>query len=179
MGVPSATFPRASYSYQEAERLLVGLGVPPDHLKHSHKPGMILAFCDGCWGAWSLDGDGLDKLLTARGLVTASTAAAIEAIEAMPADPLPRFCYIATGWLERENERATLALVFKGEPGAREKGSYPTYKIARERARELNKLLGVSPAQATAMEVGAFEGWNHPWVDPSRYDGAGKPIRGR
>lgn len=176
MGQPSDTFTRHSYTYQQAERLLLGLGLAPERLKPSHRPGLILAYADG-WGGWNLDGDGLERLADRCGLMTDTTAADVLAIEAQASDPLPRFCYVATGFMEREGERAGLAMVFRGEAGARDMGSFPTYKQARDRARHLNSVLAVSPAQATAMEVGAFEGWTSKWTDPARYDAAGQPIR--
>lgn len=176
MGQPSLTFTRASYTYPQAERLLVGLGLAPERLKPSHRPGLILAYSHG-WGGWTLDGEGLERLAERCGLMTATTAADVLAIEATPPNPLPRFCYVATGFMEREGERAGLAMIFRGEAGARDMGSLPTYKQARDRARYLNSVLAVSPAQATAMEVGAFEGWASKWTDPTRYDAAGLPIR--
>ena len=44
-------------------------------------------------------------------------------------------------------------------------------------ANEMNRELGISPAQAEAMKVGSMFGWNVPGADPKNYDENGKAIR--
>lgn len=42
-------------------------------------------------------------------------------------------------------------------------------------ADQLNKEIGVTPAQATAMRVGSMFGFDVPGADPSNYDAQGRP----
>ena len=44
----------------------------------------------------------------------------------------------------------------------------------RDKARELNEKLGVTPAQAEAMMAGSMFGWGCPAADPDTYDENGK-----
>ena len=44
---------------------------------------------------------------------------------------------------------------------------------------ELNRNLGVTKAQAAAMQGGAALGWDTPAADPKNYDEQGQPIKPR
>ena len=57
-------------------------------------------------------------------------------------------------------------------------GYTPIRKQGNSRAaNEMNRELGITPAQAEAMKVGSMFGWNVPGADPKNYDENGKAIR--
>lgn len=79
---------------------------------------------------------------------------------------LPRYCY---GYLP--TEQMEIRIDFG------EMGYCPYRKMASDRsAKEMNRELGVTPAQAEAMKVGSMFGWNCPGADPKNYDGNGKLL---
>ena len=58
----------------------------------------------------------------------------------------------------------------------REKKFALTLPQADKDVKEINREIGVTPAQAEAMKVGSMFGWNVPGADPKSYDEKGKPI---
>lgn len=80
---------------------------------------------------------------------------------------LPRYCY---SYLPTTKEEIRIDFAEHG---------YTPYRIQgnARAANEMNRELGVSPAQVEAMKVGSMFGWNVPGADPKSYDSAGKPIR--
>jgi hypothetical protein len=81
---------------------------------------------------------------------------------------LPDMCYIdiATGGI---------GIVKKGESGYYQTDLAETNKVSgKEKAElvdKLNKNLGVTKAQAQAMQVGSMFGWHVPGADPAKYEG--------
>lgn len=81
---------------------------------------------------------------------------------------MPLYCY---GFLPTSRE---VIRIDYGEMG------YCPIKVmatGKASAREMNREIGVSPAQAEAMLAGSMFGWNYPCADPKQYDEKGKPIR--
>ena len=51
-------------------------------------------------------------------------------------------------------------------------------KVAKVRVAQLNKSIGVSPAQAAAASFGSMFGWDKPGANPAEYDESGAPRTG-
>lgn len=80
---------------------------------------------------------------------------------------LPRYCY---AYLPTTKEEIRIDFA--------ENGYTPYRKQGNGRAsNEMNRELGISPAQVEAMKVGSMFGWNVPGADPKNYDENGKPIK--
>ena len=60
-------------------------------------------------------------------------------------------------------------------------GYIPTTKVSPEHAieivDEMNAMLGITKAQASAMSAGSLFGWGVPAADPRNYDEKGLPKR--
>ena len=83
---------------------------------------------------------------------------------------LPERCF---GYLKATGE---IVVLQKGQ-----KGYAPTEKFAenetpQECVDSLNAAMGVTKAQAAAMEAGSMFGWHVPGADPKNYDGNGVPL---
>ncbi len=79
---------------------------------------------------------------------------------------LPRYCY---SYLPTTKEEIRIDFG--------EMGYIPYRKMASDRsAKEMNRELGITPAQAEAMRVGSMFGWNCPGADPKSYDEKGKLL---
>ncbi len=46
----------------------------------------------------------------------------------------------------------------------------------REAAADLNRALGVTKQQESAMKGGVAHGWSSPWADPDNYNAAGQYV---
>lgn len=83
---------------------------------------------------------------------------------------LPEFCYATLPSNEEE-----IIVIKRGE-----KGYYrvdPLSDVYLCSADRNNELLGVTKAQAKAMQNGSMFGWDTPSADPDRYDANGDWIR--
>ena len=83
---------------------------------------------------------------------------------------LPEQCF---GYLKATGE---IVVLQKGQ-----KGYAPTEKFAenetpQECVDSLNAAIGVTKAQAAAMEAGSMFGWHVPGADPKNYDANGVPL---
>ena len=79
---------------------------------------------------------------------------------------LPQYCY---SYLPTTQEEIRIDIA--------ESEYIPIRKQGNPRAsNEMNRELGVTPAQAKAMQVGSMFGWNVPGADPKSYDADGKAI---
>ena len=83
---------------------------------------------------------------------------------------LPERCF---GYLKATGE---IVVLQKGQ-----KGYAPTEKFAenetpQECVDSLNAAMGVTKAQAAAMEAGSMFGWHVPGADPKNYDANGVPL---
>ena len=83
---------------------------------------------------------------------------------------LPERCF---GYLKATGE---IVVLQKGQ-----KGYAPTEKFAenetpQECVDSLNAAMGVTKAQAAAMEAGSIFGWHVPGADPKNYDANGVPL---
>ena len=79
---------------------------------------------------------------------------------------LPRYCY---SYLPTTREEIRIDFA--------ENGYCPYRKITSDRsAKEMNRELGVMPAQAEAMLCGSMFGWNTSGTDPKNYDEKGKLL---
>ena len=79
---------------------------------------------------------------------------------------LPLYCY---GYLPTTGEEIRIDFATSGYT--------PYRKLKSDKdVKEINREIGVTPAQAEAMKVGSMFGWNVPGADPKSYDEKGKPI---
>lgn len=81
---------------------------------------------------------------------------------------LPELCYAV------HIENGHTVVLKRGEVGYFDTGYGPQGQDIVDR---LNERLGVTKAQAAAMELGSIAGFHAPGADPDRYDDAGKPKR--
>ena len=82
---------------------------------------------------------------------------------------LPLYCY---GYLPTTGEEIRIDFATSGYT--------PYRKLKSDKdVKEINREIGVTPAQAEAMKVGSMFGWNVPGADPKSYDEKGKPISPR
>ena len=79
---------------------------------------------------------------------------------------LPRYCY---AYLPTTKEEIRIDIAESGYTPYRKQGN-------GRAANEMNRELGITPAQSEAMKVGSMFGWNVPGADPKNYDGNGKTI---
>ena len=80
---------------------------------------------------------------------------------------LPRYCY---AYLPTAQEEIRIDIA--------ESGYIPMGKNENDgNVKKMNQELGVTPAQAKAMQVGSMFGWDVPGADPKSYDDKGKAIR--
>ena len=79
---------------------------------------------------------------------------------------LPLYCY---GYLPTTGEEIRIDFATSG---------YTPYRKLKsdKEVKEINREIGVTPAQAEAMKVGSMFGWKVPGADPKSYDEKGKPI---
>lgn len=115
---------------------------------------------------FSNDLSGYMETLAASVNKTAKSAEAIQSRD--DHDELPETCYV---WLETTNE---VGVITRGKSGY-----FPTPKdvftirpgeSGKETVDMLNKELGVTKAQASAMAMGSMFGWDTKAADPKSYD---------
>lgn len=90
---------------------------------------------------------------------------------------LPELCYVANTVAEPGSR---IGIIKRGE-----RGYYRTdidnAKATLDEIKTIvpyfNGKLGVTPAQAMAMEMGSMFGWDTPGADPRHYNEAGRPNR--
>lgn len=71
-----------------------------------------------------------------------------------------------------------IVIIKRGESGYYQTGIHAKNKAEGMKiVDEYNQKLGVSKAQAAAMEAGSMFGWNIPAADPRSYDQDGKLLR--
>lgn len=80
---------------------------------------------------------------------------------------LPRYCY---AYLPTTKEEIRIDFAESGYTPIRKQGN-------GRAANEMNRELGVNPAQAEAMKAGSMFGWNVPAAYPQSYDESGKLIQ--
>lgn len=80
---------------------------------------------------------------------------------------LPRYSY---AYLPTTQEEIRIDIAESGYTPIRKQGN-------GRAANEMNRELGISPAQAKAMQIGSMFGWNVPGADPKSYDENGKAIK--
>lgn len=80
---------------------------------------------------------------------------------------LPRYCY---AYLPTTQEEIRIDFAESGYTPYRKQGN-------GRAANEMNRELGISPAQAEAMKTGSMFGWDVPGADPKNYDENGKAIK--
>ena len=80
---------------------------------------------------------------------------------------LPRYSY---AYLPTTQEEIRIDIAESGYTPIRKQGN-------NRAANEMNRELGISPAQAEAMKVGSMFGWDVPGADPKNYDENGRSIR--
>ena len=80
---------------------------------------------------------------------------------------LPRYCY---AYLPTTREEIRIDIA--------ESGYTPMGKNENDgNVKKMNQELGVTPAQAKAMQIGSMFGWDVPGADPKSYDDKGQAIR--
>ena len=80
---------------------------------------------------------------------------------------LPRYCY---AYLPTTQEEIRIDIA--------ESGYIPMRKNENDgNVKKMNQELGVTPAQAKAMQIGSMFGWDVPGADPKSYNDKGKAIR--
>ena len=80
---------------------------------------------------------------------------------------LPRYSY---AYLPTTQEEIRIDIAESGYTPIRMQGN-------GRAANEMNRELGITPAQAEAMKVGSMFDWNVPGADPKNYDVTGKAIK--
>jgi len=77
---------------------------------------------------------------------------------------LPELCHVAV-----QTEKV-LCLIKRGEKGYyRTDWPVSSYEFAQRWAKERNATMGVTPAQASAMQNGSLLGWSLPIADPDHH----------
>ena len=84
---------------------------------------------------------------------------------------LPEKCFV---YVESTD---AIGIVRRGESGYIPTGQRPIGVSMREGVDVLNETLGVTKAQAAAMNAGSLFGWNIPAADPANYDSDGRPLK--
>lgn len=86
---------------------------------------------------------------------------------------LPHVCY------GKVPEKRAIVMFERGFDGYRSASAITKGRTNQKLVDELNSELGVSKAQAAAMQGGATLGWDTPAADPKNYDEQGQPIKPR
>ena len=86
---------------------------------------------------------------------------------------LPEKCFSITSAADE------IVIITKGEMFLRPAGACAEGMTAREGATAANEAMGVTKAQAMAMQAGATLGWDTPAANPKNYDEQGQPIKSR
>ena len=85
---------------------------------------------------------------------------------------LPNQCYV---FVQSENK---IGIINKGEMGYTDsKSGNGRPSENRRLVDEMNRNIGVSPAQYEAMKAGSMFGWHTPAADPKNYTEKGTPIK--
>ena len=86
---------------------------------------------------------------------------------------LPLICY------GKVPEKRAIVMFERGFDGYRSASFATKGRTSQKLVDELNGELGVTKAQAAAMQGGATQGWASPAADPKNYDEQGQPIKPR
>lgn len=86
---------------------------------------------------------------------------------------LPKVCY------GKVPEKKAIVMFERGCNGYHSAYAVTKGRTSQKFVDELNNELGVSKAQAAAMQAGATLGWDSPAADPKNYDEQGQPIKPR
>ena len=86
---------------------------------------------------------------------------------------LPAVCY------GKVPEKRAIVMFERGFDGYRSASFATKGRTSQKLVDELNGELGVTKAQAAAMQGGATQGWASPAADPKNYDEQGQPIKPR
>ena len=86
---------------------------------------------------------------------------------------LPKVCY------GKVPEKRAIVMFERGFDGYRSASYVTKGRTSQKLVDELNSELGVTKAQAVAMQGGATMGWDSPAADPKNYDEKGQPIKPR
>ena len=86
---------------------------------------------------------------------------------------LPLICY------GKVPEKRAIVMFERGFDGYRSASYVTKGRTSQKLVDELNSELGVTKAQAMAMQGGATRGWDTPAADPKNYDEQGQPIKPR
>ena len=86
---------------------------------------------------------------------------------------LPLVCY------GKVPEKRAIVMFERGFDGYRSASYVTKGRTSQKLVDELNSEMGVTKAQAMAMQGGATMGWDTPAADPKNYDEQGQPIKPR
>ena len=86
---------------------------------------------------------------------------------------LPTMCY------GKVPEKRAIVLFERGFDGYRSASYVTKGRTSQKLVDELNDGMGVTKAQAMAMQAGATLGWDTPAANPKNYDEQGQPIKSR
>ena len=86
---------------------------------------------------------------------------------------LPEMCY------GKIPERRAIVMLIRGADNYHSAYAATKGRTSQKLVDELNSELGVTRAQAAAMQGGATLGWDTPAADPKNYDEQGQPIKPR
>ena len=86
---------------------------------------------------------------------------------------LPKVCY------GKVPEKKAIVMFERGHKGYRSASAVAKGRTSQKLVDKWNAELGVSKAQAAAMQAGATLGWDAPAADPKNYDEEGQPIKPR
>ena len=86
---------------------------------------------------------------------------------------LPKVCY------GKVPEKRAIVTFERGVDSYRSAYAVAKGRTSQKLVDELNSELGVTKAQAAAMQGGATMGWDTPAADPKNYDEQGQPIKPR
>jgi len=86
---------------------------------------------------------------------------------------LPVVCY------GKVPEKRAIVMFERGFDGYRSASAFTKGRTSQKLVDEWNRDLGVTKAQAAAMQGGAMLGWGTPAADPKNYDEQGQPIKPR
>ena len=86
---------------------------------------------------------------------------------------LPKVCY------GKVPEKRAIVMFERGFDGYRSASAVAKGRTSQKLVDEWNSEMGVTKAQAAAMQGGATLGWDTPAADPKNYDEQGQPIKPR